>query len=675
MSVCNLTKNIPSNQCIGDSLRVINNNFASLDTSVCNIPLVVGDNNVVISSGSDQYQRPVTQISTETPITYQTDFTYKSSVVTKSDIGLDDDTTCSGYVFPYSKNWYVTRPFGSFETISTGSGYPQVTLYWMTSSDNASTVFATNSATATSRIDFNDSITALYKEENTLYIGGSFTSINGVDTNKFAVMDLQSGVYNTTFGFCGTLMYNPLSGALRNLGTTGSVDCILKQTINISPLLIIGGSFHSETLGRGLVIYDETLDLFYSFYVNGSVHNMYIAGTELFIVGNFDYINYGAFAATETSKQRVYCNGITKIALQTLLASPFFAIDTNFCENIVKTFASPTKVYCVAEQNGYLYVGGDFKVVNEDGEIISQNIAVFETQTGTYNANWLYIFNRPVLTMYIDNPASILYIGGEFTTLISHRELYTLKRQISEQDTYSRAVAFSLKLPQLPGLITLWRPRFNNAVSKFIASDSEVTSELYAMGQFTELNDNSVGYIAAVTKATEFVTFGSSGRFIPWNLYLSTAPTKFTNALFKTPGELMSTLFVGGNFTSVNGEERRYLANVAGVGQNIEPYSPSTVAFDVGGHVASQNQHLKLNFETGVRQVAETGPYGKANKVTLPPIVDGFKGLTKNQLCRFYIRRPGNAPQIGTLPSTDDLYREEIYVLGWSVNFDSQKDI
>lgn len=673
MSICNLTRIIPSNQCIGDSLRTINANFSALDAGICNVPLVVSDNNITISTGSDRYQRPIVQIATETPVIYQTQFTYKSSRVEPITIGgFEDESECQAYLFPYSSNWMLPRPYASFEVASNGSGYPQITLYWMTSASNASTVFATNSAISTR---FNDSITALYKEQNKLYVGGNFTTINGIDTNKFAIIDIQNGFYDNDNGFCGTLAYNPLSGISKNLGTVGTVNCIAKQTINTFPLLILGGTFDSVTLGKGLVIYNETLDLFYSFYVNGTVNSFIVEGTELFVVGDFDYINYGVTPATIGSKQRVYCNGLAKISLSMLVSSPLLSIDTEFAANVIKTFTSPAILNCIAIQTGYLYVGGDFQLQNNSGEIISKNIALFESATGIFNEGWLYIVNRPILTMYIDNPASILYVGGEFTTVISHRDLYILKKQITETHTYHHAVAFTLKLPQLPGILPLWKPRFNNTVNKFVAHDNELQTHLYATGQFTEINDNAVGYIGAVTKATEFVTYGATGRFVPWNLYLSTAPTKNTNALVKTVGEQVSTLFVGGTFTQVNGIERRFLANVAGVGENTTTTPPSIVVFEAGGHIISQNQKFSHDFKTGVRSITEAAPYGCVNKCTFPPIKNGFKGITKNQLCRFYVRRPGNAPQNGIFSATDDLNKNDAYILGWTVNFDSQKDI
>jgi hypothetical protein len=97
--------------------------------------------------------------------------------------------------------------------------------------------------------------------------------------------------------------------------------------------------------------------------------------------------------------------------------------------------------------------------------------------------------------------------------------------------------------------------------------------------------------------------------------------------------------------------------------------------FEAGGHIVSQNQKFSHNLEIGVRSITEAAPYGRVNKCTFPPIKNGFKGITKNQLCRFYIRRPGNAPQNGSFSATDDLNRNDAYILGWTVNFDSQKDI
>jgi hypothetical protein len=677
MSSCNLTKSIPSNQCIGDSLRTINTNFSALDTSICNIPIIVENKNVIISTDSTVVSKPTIELSVETPVVYQNKFSYKSSNITTTNLTFLDQTAQEVYKFPYNLNWNYSPVFGSFETVSNGSGYPQITLFWMTNTNNQATVFATNSATTTNNLDFNDAITALYKEENKLYVGGMFTSVNGVETNKFTIVNLLEGNFMQNLGFTGTLVSNPLSSVSNNLGSTGTVQCITKQKLRDSDLLILGGSFNSSTLGRGLLIYDEVLRVFYSFYVNGVVNNVLVDGVDLYVVGEFNFINYGSTSATEISNQRVYCNGFAKISLAKLFDSPLLSIDAEFAKNTVRSLSNSTKINCVASQEGFVYIGGNFQIQNSQGIVFTKNIAVFDGTTGICNEGWGYHFNRPVLTMCIDNPSSILYIGGEFTTVMSYTDKFVLQKPITEEFVYKRAIAFTLKIPQLPGLLSFWKPRFNDSVSKIIPVDSEVQTFLYFMGQFTEVNENAVGYIAAISKATEALTFGGMGNFLAWNAYLSNAPTRLTNALVKTNSDPQTPhLYVGGNFIKINGAPRRYLGSISNVGQSLLQVAPSVVAFDVGGHVVSQNQNFDLDFSKAVRSSLETSPQGVVNKMVFPSLKDGFKGLTKNQLCRFFIRRPGNSPQIGNLPPTDDSYKsDEVYILGWTVNFDSQKDI
>jgi len=677
MSFCNLTKNIPSSQCIGDSLRTINANFSALNLGLCDVPTILSKDNIDVSYEFNNQQQPVLNISSPSSLVYQTHFSSTNSVVTLGTLSFPDETTCSAYEFPYSANWSQTNPIGSFEVISTGIGYPQVTVFWMASASNNATVFPLNSATASINTLFDKSINALYREENTLYVGGSFTTINGVDTNKFAVIDLREGVYVPGYGSTGQLTNNPLSGVTKNLGNTGAVHYITKETIKTSPLLVIAGSFESPALGKGLIIYNKTLDLFYSFYVNGSIYNGAVAGSELYLVGEFDYINYGASEASETSGQRIYCNGVAKISLALLLTSPLNAIDAVFCANTLKTLKSPAKFNCVVERDEVIFVGGELTLKNDAGEIICKNAAMFES-TGLFVPEWQYIFNKPILTMYIDILTSILYIGGEFNTAISHKNLYTLKEPIQDKDRYTHIVAFTLKILRIPGILIDWKPKFNGSVNKIIAHDDETTSQLYVMGNFTQVNNNATGHIAAITKASEFIYYGVKGELIPWNMHLSTAPPKQTNALIKASDGAIDaqSIYIGGNFTQINGEQRKYLGLIAALGQNVEKSFPSSVTLDVGGHIVSHNQKFAHNFTDNgvVRNSKEAAPFGIVNEITFPPNILGFEGVTRNQLCRFFIRRPGNAPVIGSLPATDDSYQESIHVLGWTVNFDLQKD-
>ena len=673
MSRGNLTKLIPSSQCIGDSLRTFNTNFSALDTGLFNVPSVMSnDPNITTSTSSDRYYKPQLQIFTDpTPTAFQTTFTYNTPNVVETVLSLEDGTERKAYTFPYSPTWSTKRPLGTFETITNNSGYPQITLFWMSSANTEGTVFATNSATNNADLGFNEPITALYKDNNKLYIGGSFTTANGTNTNKFAIIDVQKGNQDSTYGFVGSMLFNPLSSATKNLGTIGEVLCIEKQTVNNFSLLIIGGSFESETLGRGLVIYNETLDLFYSFYVNGSVRSLLINETELLIGGDFDYLNYGAESALSTSTARVYCNGLAKISLSDILTAPLFAINSEFCNKILQTFPLPVQINSIVKHENNLYVGGNFQILNQSNQITHKNLALFNLSTGELATNWLYNLDKPVYTLCADAVAAILYVGGDFTTIRTFNDNYVLNRTVTEEDRYGRAAAFSLSIPEIPSLISMWKPMFNKTVSKIIISNERLQSEIYAMGQFTEANGYSVGHIAAISKATEFVSFGSKGIYIPWNMHLSTAPPLFTNALVTTPrsDQQNTNLFVGGNFNQVNGKQRKYLAAVAGIGQNIYNPPPSTIAFDVGGTLISQYQNISLDFNNGVRQISETSPLGVVNKTTFSPLKEGFKGIAKNQLCRFYVRRPGNSPAIGNFGATSDTYQQDVYVLGWTVTF------
>ncbi len=170
-----------------------------------------------------------------------------------------------------------------------------------------------------------------------------------------------------------------------------------------------------------------------------------------------------------------------------------------------------------------LYVSGDFTTVN--GGTTRNRLAAFDTSTGTatsFNPN-LSSYARSIL---LSNDGSTLYAGGNFTTVNGS----TARTRIAAFDTAT-------------GTATSFNPIANNQVYSMRLSTDE--SILYAAGDFTTVNSPSTtrNRLAAFDTST-----GTATSFNP-NL------NDFARSVLLSADG--STLYVGGNFTTVNGGTTR----------------------------------------------------------------------------------------------------------------------
>jgi hypothetical protein len=669
MSNCSFTRKIPSQQCIGDSLRTINSNFSALDAGLCDLPSIESLD-LDIRPGLDLLGYPKINISTEVAPIYQKELSF-SSLVTLSSLKFSDSTSISAYSFPYDGSPLNAKPFGTFETISNGTGSPQLTLFWMGSSTNSlATVFAANSSISLGSkgpIWFNDTVDCFYKDGSTLYVGGQFTQVGGTTMRKFASINLDGGTFHPSLGWTGTILPSPIDAG-GDLGSEGTVNFITKKTVSGNDLIIVGGSFNSSTKGRSLVVHNETLGIFYSFYFNGELRDFIIDETDLYVVGEFDFCNYGPSAGTIVSGSRIYSKSIAKINLLQLFTAPNACIDEDFAANIENLFQKSVSLYCIEHQSDILYLGGSFRI--QVGATTNHQNIIAIGLNGLARP-WYAIINGPVHTMVNDPILSYLYVGGKFSSIATKDQYYNGLVALPASSKCSNAIAFTLVNPSAPALRD-WKPKFNEAVHKMILHEvDDLDSYVYCMGAFSEVNNVPVGHICSIIKTS--AVFDNEGALGPsWPVYLQSGSSPNSNALLKDTG----CLFVGGNFTSVNGIIKYHFAKIAGVNESPLIAAPTKVSWDIGGQICSQNQSVVLDFANVPvkRSEVEVGPYGAINKTTFEPLQEGFKGLTKNQLCRFYIKRPGNIGIFQDFPATDDTYQKNVFLLGWTIDFNDKED-
>ena len=676
MSVCNYVDQIIPSTCIGDSLLTINSNFSALDTGLCEVPnTLAGPGTKIQADITEQYRSTNTVLATNS-FAYKTEF---DSLLEASEqtYTLMDGTEIKTTVFPYKDSTSGSRPIATFSTVAPANSVPKVSLYWLAQGIKAYTVYATNSSVSTTDkgpIWLNGPVNALYRVNNTLYVGGEFTTCGGSDCRKLGVISLDAGASHPTLSTVGALQSVPFTDAYGDLGLIGSVNAITTTTTTVGSnnnnFLIAGGSYKSASKGKGLSILNTTTSITYPFYINGSVHTLFVVGNSLLVGGDFDYINYGPNSASTISGLRRYTKGLFKIDLDVLTSVPEQSINQIFINNINSLFYGPTAVVnAIVAYNSILYVGGKFQ--SKLGENLNSQNLILMNSTGVQNSIWKPVINGPVHSLVIDDTTGdgggvFLYAGGDFNKVYTTAEFYSSPREVGEDISYYGAFSAQITTTVIT-IKTNWKPKFSGPVTSLALHDNDPDTYVYCYGSFIDVNDESCGYTAAITKASTIST--TSGSINYWNVNLQTAPNIVNSAINRCG----NSIIFGGNFTKVNSDLRYYLARVNGVDESLTSPALSAVTWDFNAQVVNQGMPFNftdLNTQT-YRVTSVPNPSNLVNCTTFTLNQEGFRNLNQGQLCRFFVRRPGNAGALGTLPVTNDTFQKTVNVIGWKVDFNS----
>lgn len=647
MSVCNYTQLVSPNTCLGDSLATFNANFSALDEGLCDIPDVLPGVGIVTDFEVSEQNHSAIRVSTKNSFVYDVNFDYKT-VATDSLITLADGTTTPVTTFPYVSTVGGAQPLAVFSTASLTDATPKVTLFWTASGSDNLTVYATNSSSSPSDegpIHFNGPITSLLSSGNVLYVGGEFTTVGGVDCKKFCALNISGGAVHPTLGAVGSLIGNPLS-AYGDMGTTGTIQAIAES----GDLLIVAGSFESVAKGKGLTILDRSTNIVYPFYVNGVVNDLLVVGTDLYVGGTFDYINYLAQSVSVISGLRIYTNGLIKISLSTLIGFPNSSIDLSFANTIRGLFSGPSTINTFAQKSGTVYIGGSFSI-GSVSNLTARGLAVLNSD-GSQDLSWKPIVGGDVYTMSTDG--DYLYVGGDFNTIHTSSQFYSNPRINDDSTKAYNAICFSTLASTSPTLESNWKPNFNGPVTKFAFHDSIYNTYVYCYGRFTKVNNSSAGYAAALQKSYNNVVEAAS---LLWNVSLESGSVLINQGLSR----FANSVIIGGTFIKVNSSDRFYLARVNGIDESLSTIALSSVNWQVGAQVCSPGMSLSMDFTNYIGASSFPGPYGTVNQTTVLADFETFPGYLAGDLVKFFVRR--NSPS--------DTFFRPAHVLGWKVDFNS----
>jgi hypothetical protein len=421
---------------------------------------------------------------------------------------------------------------------------------------------------------------ALAVKDSTVYAGGSFTSIGGLERNNIAALDAATGnatAWNPNadglvrcFLLSGNTVYvggyfSSIGGEPRN--NIAALDSVTGNATDWNPnantgvsaitqmgeTFFVGGGF--TAIGGENRTYLAALDSSgavipgWNPELSGNVNTLATFGNRVFVGGFFkksgerSYSNLAAFDATTGNA-------------------------SGWCPNPDST------VYALAAHGTTLYVGGAFRNVDKKPR---RSLAAIDKATGEI-ADWGptgYVYGiNIVYSLLIYN--NILYIGGNFSEINNTRRYniaavdattgLLLDWSPNASTTVSK-IAVSGNTIYVAGTFRYIAGETRNGLAAFDATTGQVTNwnpvsdDRFATLRDLHVIDNTV-YVAGgrpllsdpTTSSTLAAYDAITGNALDWNPAINYAGNTLSN--------WGNTLYVGGSFTMINGKARNSLAAV-----------------------------------------------------------------------------------------------------------------
>lgn len=295
-------------------------------------------------------------------------------------------------------------------------------------------------------------VTALALENQTLYIGGSFFTVNGVERWRLAAVDRTTSELTP---------WNP------KLGSANLVNTL----IALEALVYVGGVFdlvnaavdstglHGEAR-RNLAAVDATTGMAAPWNPNvfeGEVKALVISGSVAYAGGSFEQVGLVGQDAIRLD--------LAAFDIASGLVTPWDPSARGVAGDAVSALQL---------SDGSVYVGGRFDQI---GGQPRQNLAALDRVTGAATA-WNLPADDAVLTLFDDGRR--IYVGGLFTTVGGQSR--------------GRLAA----VDKTTGLLTPWNPEANGAVRSIAVSGGKV----FVAGEFTTINGLARSRLAALDPDT-----------------------------------------------------------------------------------------------------------------------------------------------------------------------------
>ena len=296
-------------------------------------------------------------------------------------------------------------------------------------------------------------VTALLLHNQTLFVGGNFFSVNGVERWRLAAVDPVTSELTSWDPKLGTAnLVNALTSSGPNLYVGGVFELV-------NAVVVPGTGLRGEAR-RNLAAVDAVTGLATPWNPNifeGEVKALAIAGSVVYAGGSFDQVGLVGQATVRFN--------LAAFDLVSGLATPWNPSVRGFNGDVV---------YALQVSDGLVYVGGRFEEV---GGQARENLAAVDQATGLATS-WHLPTNDTVWTLFDDGRR--LYIGGLFTAIGGQ-----VRGRLAAID-------------KMTGLLTTWNPNANGPVRTIVASGDKI----YVGGDFTMINGQPRNSLAVLDPET-----------------------------------------------------------------------------------------------------------------------------------------------------------------------------
>lgn len=400
-----------------------------------------------------------------------------------------------------------------------------------------------------------DTVRAFELGTTNLFIGGSFTNINGIRRINLASLDLATAkLWPWAPPITSTFMY--FDGS--EVKTVSPEVHALKRS-ETGTMIFAGGRFSAN--GRPCVAAFNagtggvtTWGNNGFFFQSSEVNTLALANGRLFVGGDFTF----------TDNRNVSRSNIVALA------------SSNGATVNGWNGAASGGLATITVSSNSLFVGGQ---VGSVGMVGRANLAAFDRATGSLKA-WAPNPSGAVRAML--TAGGILYIAGDFQNV----------------NSFSRNRLAGIDLQT--GAVTSWAPITSGTVNALARSDDT----LFVGGAFTQFGGLPRNRVAALSLSTAAV--------LDWVADVGGAAGVTVNALTI----LGDRLFIGGNFTSLNGAKRANLGAVNLFTATVQDWSPATdgvvsTLYPEGNVVYAGGAFTKVGFSAHDNVVAIGADTGK----------------------------------------------------------------
>lgn len=367
----------------------------------------------------------------------------------------------------------------------------------------------------------NNTVHALAQTDTLLFIGGSFTQINGSNRNALAAFSLSDGAYLPSWYANGS----------------GTVNALLVT----DGLLYVGGNFQSFASSNSSSI--VAIDIATRTKANdgsgpgGTIHSIVKVGNEILVGGDIVAYNVSGrnhlrkFDALDvgSSLWNAYCNGV---------------------------------VHALAVSGNRVFVGGEFTTIGGDSRT---NIAAFDPETGQLDD-----FDPTVYgTIHqIDARGNYLFVAGDFSAVDNwfSSGIGSIYLPTNSANSFFDADLGIVKRFAIAGNAIYVVAGSGSTPLRAIHRNSgeHIASwtppQLQGYPSYTAIAANSNAVFVAVNNSTFFPIGGRLRAFDGVSGELLEGWDIEVNGMIETLHLAGDTLYVGGDFSLIDGEARHSLA-------------------------------------------------------------------------------------------------------------------